>query len=76
MVAGWAPADLTDPGRMCADLVPLLAGSHEVHARLAPLTLDLTYGVPLTSAASRHRFSQRSLSSYPGSPLPPPRLHL
>ena len=72
VVAGRAPADFTDPGRMCADLVPLLAGSHEVHARLASLTLDLTYGVPLTSASSRHRFSQKVIIFLPWLPPPAP----
>lgn len=51
---------------------PAHAALITAHAQLAPLLLDLTYEVPLTSCARRHRFSQRSLSFCSGSLAPGP----
>lgn len=61
-------------GGMNRPVSPPLSILIKVHAQLAPLILDLTYEVPLTSGERRHRFSQRSLSFYSGSPSPRPHL--
>lgn len=56
-----------------ADLFPLhVSRSQEASRSACSSHTDLTDEVPLTSGARRHRFSQRSLSSYSGSPHPGP----
>lgn len=66
----WLPSGTR---RERADLfLPTRSTLIKLHAQLAPFVLDLTYEVPLTSGARRHRFSQRSLSFYIGSLTPGP----